>query len=235
MTDRLAAVGLRLLAPCASLLGTSDPDALQNLNTTTLPDGALAWVQDQFALYVLNKTSTASPSGTSVVRPASGPGRWVPASASSSSGPILQFAALSLSGDLVFGPNADFANLLTATAGGLFNVTLPAARLPGSSLYVTLTAAWVRDIAASQTSFRVLIDGVDVVVGSAHPLGSSVKLTDNTVSGQLAISAFIPAADLPAPAAHVLQAQCYTHEGAAATFSAASGDGSLGLSVMEIA
>lgn len=83
MTDRLAAVGLRLLAPCSALLGTADPDALQNLNTTLLPDGSLVWVQDQFALYVLNKTSTAVPSGTTVVAPGSGPGRWQPASSSS--------------------------------------------------------------------------------------------------------------------------------------------------------
>ena len=234
MVDRLAPPEFRVLAPRAVLLGAGNPAALQNVNTTELPNGSLCWVQDQFGLYALNKTSVAPPSGTSVVQPASGPGRWVPALAPSAS-PIRQFAALSLSGDLVFGPNSDFANLLTSTGGALFNVALATARLPGSGLYVVLTAAWVRDIAASQTSFRVLVDGVDVAVGTAHPLASRVSLTDNTVSGQLALSAFLPAASLPAPAAHVLQAQCYTHEGAAATFAADSGSGSLGLSVMEIA
>ncbi|HEX7273099.1 MAG TPA: hypothetical protein VF420_13210 [Casimicrobiaceae bacterium] len=150
------------------------------------------------------------------------------------SGTIRQIAAASLVGTLVHTANADFTNLLDKTGGALLRVTLPKARRSTSGLFITLTAAFVRDIAASQTSFRLLVDGVDVTVGTARPLGSRVSLTDNTVSGQVAISAFIPPASLPAAAAHVIQAQCYTHEGADATFAADSGDGAIGICVMEI-
>jgi hypothetical protein len=76
MTDRLASPAFRVLAPRASLLGTSDPDALQNLDTTLLPDGSLCWVQDQVTVYALHRDSTDAPSGTLIVAPGSGPGRW---------------------------------------------------------------------------------------------------------------------------------------------------------------
>jgi len=76
MTDRLASPALRILGPRARLMGTSDPDALQNLDTTLLPDGSLCWVQDQAAVYALHRDSTAAASGTLIVAPGSGPGRW---------------------------------------------------------------------------------------------------------------------------------------------------------------
>lgn len=77
MTDRIASVDLRVLGPRARLLGTGDPDSLQNVNTRELPDGAFCWVQDQAAFYVLHKTSAAIPAPPIVITPASGPGRWI--------------------------------------------------------------------------------------------------------------------------------------------------------------
>jgi len=76
MTDRITSPALRLLAPRARLMGTADQDALQNVDTTLLPDGSLCWVQDQIAIYTLHRASTVAASGTLVVAPASGPGRW---------------------------------------------------------------------------------------------------------------------------------------------------------------
>lgn len=76
MSSRTGAVAFRVLGARAQLLGTGDSDALQNVNTTEFPDGALCWVQDQASFYVLHKNSTAAPSGTVIVQPGAGPGRW---------------------------------------------------------------------------------------------------------------------------------------------------------------
>lgn len=84
-----ADIGLRVLSPRAVLLGTGDAAALQNLDTTELPDGALCWVSDQTSYYVLHRDSSASPSGTIVVAPASGPGRWIILGSGSTSGELI--------------------------------------------------------------------------------------------------------------------------------------------------
>jgi len=76
MSDRTAATALRLLAPRAFVLGTGDPDSLQNVNTTELPNGSLCWVNENSTLYRLNKTSSAASAPTSIIVPGSGPGRW---------------------------------------------------------------------------------------------------------------------------------------------------------------
>jgi len=78
MTDRLATPALRLLPPFQRLLGTGDDDALQNADTTVLPNGSLCFVVDQNTVYVLDKTSVEAAASTAVVVPASGPGRWSP-------------------------------------------------------------------------------------------------------------------------------------------------------------
>lgn len=71
------AVALRILDPKARLLGPADGDALQNLDTTDLPEGSECWVADQAAYYVLRRDSVDSPAEPIVVAPASGPGRWI--------------------------------------------------------------------------------------------------------------------------------------------------------------
>ena len=71
-----AAVALRILTPRPTLSGTGNPDSLQNVNTTDLPDGALAYVLDINLAYRLHKTLVPPIVGT--LTPASGPGVWVP-------------------------------------------------------------------------------------------------------------------------------------------------------------
>jgi hypothetical protein len=82
MTDRLAATALRLLAPRARALGPGDHDALENVITNELPNGALCWVIDTFTLYRLDKASTfvlpVSVDPATVITPIAGPGRWFP-------------------------------------------------------------------------------------------------------------------------------------------------------------
>jgi hypothetical protein len=65
---------LRILEPRKFLLGTGNPDSLQNVISATLPDGAVCYVLDQRDWYVLDKFSTDPVSGTDVV--AATTGRW---------------------------------------------------------------------------------------------------------------------------------------------------------------
>ena len=76
MTDRLADTALRILAPRARAFGFGDSDALQNVNTFELPDGAECFVIENRTLYRLNKALTVTPFGG--IQPIAGPGRWVP-------------------------------------------------------------------------------------------------------------------------------------------------------------
>lgn len=80
MSDRNATVGLRLLAPFTTALGTGDPNSLQNYATHELPDQALAMVQDQGTLYRFIRAggfTSAQQFDPSLVTPTSGPGQWV--------------------------------------------------------------------------------------------------------------------------------------------------------------
>lgn len=79
MTDRLAAVALRLLAPRARAFGipdNTDDDSIQNIDTNNLPDGAMCWALNVNTLYRFNKTLTLVSGIT--IQPISGPGTWVP-------------------------------------------------------------------------------------------------------------------------------------------------------------
>jgi hypothetical protein len=71
----LSAVTLRILGPRATLLGADD--ALENIVTDILPDGALCWVTEAEAPYRLHKTSTVAANGTTIIEPSAGPGRWI--------------------------------------------------------------------------------------------------------------------------------------------------------------
>jgi hypothetical protein len=62
------------MGPRATLLGATN--ALENVNTTPLPNGSLCWVTGEQDLFVLVKTSTAAADGTNVIEPIAGPGRW---------------------------------------------------------------------------------------------------------------------------------------------------------------
>lgn len=73
---RSSATALRILSPVGNVLGTGDPDSLQNINTTELPDGAVCVVRG-IGIYLLDKTNTLTPVGTTIVQPGSGTGFWV--------------------------------------------------------------------------------------------------------------------------------------------------------------
>jgi hypothetical protein len=71
---------LNLLSPRALLQGSGNADALENVNPTPLPDGALCWVINQAAFSYLDKTSVAAVSAPAIIATALGagvPGRWI--------------------------------------------------------------------------------------------------------------------------------------------------------------
>jgi hypothetical protein len=107
MSDRTAAVALRILGSRSALLGTGDSDALQNVNTTNLPDGSLCWVVDQASIYALHKGSTAGPSAPTIIAPGSGPGRWYQIVTGGSGGGIPM-----PDGTLILPQGANFTNEL---------------------------------------------------------------------------------------------------------------------------
>lgn len=74
MSDR-SSVPSRILGACSTPLGLGD--SLENLNTTTLDDGALCYVTSLHGHFELHRDSTATPNGTTVVMPIAGPGRWI--------------------------------------------------------------------------------------------------------------------------------------------------------------
>ena len=76
MTDR-SSVASRNIGSVDTLLGSSN--SLENVNTTTLDDGAFAYVVAELKHYELHRTSTDAPSPPAIVAPATGgPGRWFP-------------------------------------------------------------------------------------------------------------------------------------------------------------
>lgn len=74
MTDR-SSVALRVMGSRDTLLGPEN--SLEAINTFTLDDGALCYVAAVRERFGLQKTSTASPDGTTIIQPAAGPGRWI--------------------------------------------------------------------------------------------------------------------------------------------------------------
>ena len=80
MTDRLAPPDLRILAPRAVALGDGDDEALQNVDTTKLPDGCLAYVSNVSTYYRFFRAGgllSANNNDSALITPASGPGQWV--------------------------------------------------------------------------------------------------------------------------------------------------------------
>lgn len=70
-----APVAQRIAGPFATALGPGD--SLQAQNTNLLINGTVAQVSDVQRLYFLAKNdNTTPPSGTAVIKPAAGPGRW---------------------------------------------------------------------------------------------------------------------------------------------------------------
>lgn len=74
MSNR-SSIPSRILGACSTPLGAGD--SLENINTTTLDDGALCYVASSHAHFELHRDSTETPNGTTIIAPSAGPGRWI--------------------------------------------------------------------------------------------------------------------------------------------------------------
>ena len=77
MNEDKAAVALRLSIRSAIGATPGEDDSLRNIITDIFPDGALCFVNENRALYELQKSSVATPDNLTIVAPIAGPGRWV--------------------------------------------------------------------------------------------------------------------------------------------------------------
>jgi len=129
---------LRLLLTVDTVLGAGD--SLESINTQLVMDRALVAVAQNNQLYMLRREATDAPSGTTIVEPASGPGRWFKypvTSGGSSFDPIqnVRFLDAAFAGT----PNGSIAEPWTtfaafndevlAAPGGSWELMLPAARV----------------------------------------------------------------------------------------------------------
>ena len=126
----------------------SDPASLGNVNTVPLPDGAMCLVTVDQSLWVLDKTSSATPITGEIVSPIAGPGRWVRFAVSMNAGPAYSivgtdFNSFAATGNWGATSDSHFASDTPASAawtltptGGILTYTGPAKRF-----LVTLAAS----------------------------------------------------------------------------------------------
>lgn len=89
-SEAQSAVALRCLIR-ASVGSPGNAEDIANLNTANLPDGAQCFVTENRVLYRFRKFSTLAASGTVVIAPIAGGGRWVQEGAPS--GAVMAFVA----------------------------------------------------------------------------------------------------------------------------------------------
>lgn len=192
MTDRLAAVGYRLLAPRASLSGTGD--SLNNIITSPLPDGAQCFVTANRTLYILDKTSTAAADGSTIIAPIGGAGRWVAQSGA---------AALAQPGADAFGttsvPGTGVIGTLTLTTE-LFSdgvtVDLPGNRFvigTAGRYWVGLSTDWASDPLAARIEVLCSVAGQLAVYQGAAGAGNSAPRVTTLEPAPLAAGEVITA------------------------------------------
>ena len=88
MNEDKASTSLRLSIR-ATIGGPGDGGSLRNIITDKFPDGALCFVNENRALYQLDKGSTAVADNLTIVQPIGGPGRWNILGQSSGAAPLV--------------------------------------------------------------------------------------------------------------------------------------------------
>lgn len=100
---------LRILQFVDAVLG--DGNSLESLNTQLVMDRAIVSAKDNNSLYMLRRESVESPSGTDVVAPSAGPGRWFryPVASGGGSLPVSGSLFETAEGPITFGDTSTFA------------------------------------------------------------------------------------------------------------------------------
>lgn len=79
-----------LIRQKADFLAPGDPDDLQNIITSQLPNGAKCYVVERRSTFVYNRYSSLSPNGIEVFAPIAGGGRWLLSSVDIAGSPIIE-------------------------------------------------------------------------------------------------------------------------------------------------
>jgi len=142
-----------------------DPSfSLTNLNTARLPNATLVWVIANSQLYYLDKESTATPNGSSVVEPSAGPGRWIAQDTAAAIGGIFLGAAGVIGADGLAGAalvatlalEGGSAQFTLNGAGQLVYTGTKAIRVKVSALFSALLGA------PGTVSFSIEVGGAPV-------------------------------------------------------------------------
>lgn len=176
MTVAQASPDLRfMIRDRAASGGGGDPLDLQNIITDNLPNGAVCYVNQQRAAYVLDKYSDASADLSSVFAPIAGPGRWLLLTvAAGLVPPVMAYntssntPAFACTGAYVQSSSSSFA------AGELGSLERWA--LTASGCILTYTGPTVPMLATLTASVSVT-DGTPAV-----PISAFVSLNDETPS-----------------------------------------------------
>lgn len=146
MTDRLAAVALRVLATRATLHTAGDEDALENIDTTELPNGAICYVLSAQTYYKFLRTAaftSALPGDESLITPGSGPGQWIAFSGLNTASFSQQISLRTNGGAVVPNPSTWSAlpgttewtsQDLAVNAGSLFDTAFWSSTTPSSGV-----------------------------------------------------------------------------------------------------
>ncbi len=199
-----SAVAERILGSRAVATGAPDGDSLENVNTTTLDDGARCYVigGDGAGEWQFNAASSTTADGTTVVEPlAGGAGRWFKRSAptdGSASSASAQYAILGTAATGATLPITESldgfgfgiaSNVVTVPSVGRYKISFAAnlqTTSPDAILYVS-TWAGVQLTSVSTTSYGagstdVGLAGV-VLVDIADPATQGISLRNASAPG----------------------------------------------------
>lgn len=194
MTDRLAAVAYRILAPRATAgVNPASGDDLANLVTTDLPNHALCFGANTLLQLQRDDNSSAAlvlPSGEPViVVPNSGPGRWYAVSGAAMAAASQQMLSTVHTNPVVVGAPLEWAAMPTSaafvgSAGRWFSQGSAAGVLtyngPPARFRASFGATFLNSIAdTTQVRVALSIDGADI--GTTNSLDAS--LTDELAQG----------------------------------------------------
>lgn len=194
MVEYLASPANRHLGTRATVLGATN--SLENINTASVMDGALCYVQASGGYYLLDKSSTLDPTTFGfayIVKPIAGPGRWLlmPGSGNAGPGIALTVQQNQATGTVTISNSDKWAEMTTGTftylnvlpsglGDALFSFTAPSPAItyngPGR-VFKIWTIASIES--ADATTPEIVEIGADIngaLVGTTTGLDSTQRL-----------------------------------------------------------
>ena len=170
--------GAMRLAPRTTPTGVPAGWTLENINTTTLADGCLCWVQSSQADFRLLRNSVALPNGVTIIAPATGgPGRWLRSDGPTNLNPVVDTLTATQNISVWAGQGGGWHDIVgvpqTRTTGG----TIPTLAQVGATIF------WAHRFAINDEMWFAYHILHDYVVGSAifchvhwFPVGTAINV-----------------------------------------------------------